>query len=135
MSGLSRRQWLAGAAAGAVGLASGSLRAADAIPPFGPSRVVPGFTGPAITTSSRSGADNRYLLSNQVDFEHRSPTADDVIRVGMVDLVDGNHWAELGENRPWGWQQGCMLQWRPGHASEVRGTTASTASSSATFST
>ena len=28
----------------------------------------------------------RYVLGMQVDFEHRSPTADDVIKIGMVDL-------------------------------------------------
>jgi len=61
----------------------------------------------------------RYALSNEVDFEHRSPTADDVIKVGMVDLDDGDRWIELGESRAWCWQQGCMLQWRPGSSSEV----------------
>src|SRR5688572_14212941 len=28
--------------------------------------------------------NNRFVLANEVDFEHRSPTADDVIRIGMV---------------------------------------------------
>jgi hypothetical protein len=55
----------------------------------------------------------------EVDFEHRSPTADDVIRIGMVDLEDGDKWIELGETRAWCWQQGCMLQWRPGSESEI----------------
>lgn len=62
---------------------------------------------------------NRYVLGNQVDFEHRSPTPDDVIRVGMVDLQDNDRWIELGESRAWNWQQGCMLQWVPGSRSEV----------------
>jgi hypothetical protein len=62
---------------------------------------------------------NRFVLSNEVDFEHRSPAADDVIRVGMVDTADGDKWIELGESRAWNWQQGCMLQWIPGTASEV----------------
>ena len=56
----------------------------------------------------------RYVLGMEVDFEHRSPTADDVIKIGMVDLEDGDRWIELGESRAWCWQQGCMLQWRPG---------------------
>lgn len=30
----------------------------------------------------------RYVLGMEVDFEHRSPRADDVIRIGMVDLAD-----------------------------------------------
>jgi hypothetical protein len=61
----------------------------------------------------------RYALGMAVDFEHRSPAADDVIRVGLIDLQDGNRWIELGTSRAWCWQQGCMLQWRPGSASEV----------------
>jgi len=62
---------------------------------------------------------NRYVLSNQVDFENRSPLADDVIQVGMVDLENDNKWIQLGESRAWNWQQGCMLQWLPGSENEV----------------
>lgn len=61
----------------------------------------------------------RYVLGMEVDFEGRSPTADDVVRVGMVDLEDGDRWIELGRSRSWCWQQGCMLQWRPGSKTEV----------------
>jgi hypothetical protein len=61
----------------------------------------------------------RYALCNEVDFEHRSPKPDDVIRVGMVDLEDSDRWIELGESRAWNWQQGCMLQWVPGSRTEV----------------
>ncbi len=61
----------------------------------------------------------RYVLGMEVDFEHRSPIPGDVIKVGMVDLKDGDRWVELGESRAWCWQQGCMLQWLPGSASEV----------------
>lgn len=63
--------------------------------------------------------DNRFVLGNQVTFEHRSPTPEDVIKVGVVDLQDGDKWTELGETRAWNWQQGCMLQWVPGTASTV----------------
>ncbi len=59
------------------------------------------------------------VLANQVDFEHRSPTPEDAIQVGMVDLAHGDEWIELGESKAWGWQQGCMLQWIPGSKSEV----------------
>jgi hypothetical protein len=61
----------------------------------------------------------RYALGMEVDFEHRSPRPDDTVRVGMVDLRDNDRWVELGTSRAWNWQQGCMLQWRPGHESEV----------------
>ncbi|MCG8585755.1 MAG: hypothetical protein MI757_13700 [Pirellulales bacterium] len=62
---------------------------------------------------------DRYVLSMQVDFEHRSPKPDDVIKIGMVDLENGKRWIELGTTRAWCWQQGCMLQWRPGSDTEV----------------
>ena len=61
----------------------------------------------------------RYVLGMEVDFEHRSPRPDDEIRVGMVDLEDGDRWIDLGSTRAWCWQQGCMLQWRPGSETEV----------------
>jgi hypothetical protein len=61
----------------------------------------------------------RYALGMQVDFEHRSPRGDDVIRVGMVDLEGDDRWIDLGETRAWNWQQGCMLQWLPGSGTDV----------------
>jgi len=61
----------------------------------------------------------RYVLGMAIDFEHRSPTAEDVIAVGMVDLAENDRWIALGTSRAWCWQQGCMLQWRPGSEREV----------------
>lgn len=61
----------------------------------------------------------RYCLGMEVDFEHRSPRPDDVIKIGMVDLGEDDRWIELGESRAWGWQQGCMLQWIPGSDSRI----------------
>ena len=63
--------------------------------------------------------DDRYVLSNEVDFEHRTPTADDRIRVGMVDTANNDEWIELGSSLAWGWQQGCMLQWIPKTQADV----------------
>jgi hypothetical protein len=62
------------------------------------------------------GPRSRYVLGMEVDFEGRSPTAEDEIAVGMVDLEDSDRWIELGASRAWCWQQGCMLQWRPASA-------------------
>ncbi|MFO8012302.1 MAG: hypothetical protein R6X20_03245 [Phycisphaerae bacterium] len=61
----------------------------------------------------------RYALGMEVDFEGRSPRADDTIRMGRVDLARGDRWTDLGASCAWGWQQGCMLQWIPGSASRV----------------
>jgi len=61
----------------------------------------------------------RYVLSNEVSFEGRSPTDKDVIKVGMVDLEDNDRWIELGESNAWGWQQGCMLQFVPGSETDI----------------
>jgi hypothetical protein len=55
----------------------------------------------------------------EVDFEHRSPKPDDAIKIGMIDLNENDRWTELGRSVSWGWQQGCMLQWRPGSDREI----------------
>jgi hypothetical protein len=62
---------------------------------------------------------SRYALGMEVDFEHRSPRADDIIKIGMVDLKNADRWTQLGQTSAWCWQQGCMLQWRPGSKNEI----------------
>jgi hypothetical protein len=62
---------------------------------------------------------SRLALAHEISFEHRSPTAADVVKVGMIGLRDHDCWIELGESRAWNWQQGCMLQWLPGSDSQV----------------
>jgi len=61
----------------------------------------------------------RYVLGMEVDFEGRSPTPDDTIRIGMIDLHDNDRWTELGTSKAWSWQQGCMLQWLPKSEEEI----------------
>lgn len=127
---LSRRDFmatvLAGSAVGGVGslLTPGRARGAQtpAYDAAVPVRVV--TAGPrhhwfAYYDKWQFDDSNRLLLSNSVDFEHRSPTRDDAIEVGYVDLQDGNRWTKLGTSRSWGWQQGCMLQWVPSHPTAV----------------
>jgi hypothetical protein len=86
-------------------------------PKFPPTRIItkgPGFHWFAYYDKLQFSPDNRFVLSNKVNFEHRSPTGDDVIEVGMVDLQEKDKWIPLGKSNAWNWQQGCMLQWIPG---------------------
>ena len=111
-----RRQFLSTLALGSL-----SARGQDA-PKLPPLRVVtkgPGFHWFGYYDKLQFSPDNRFVLSNKVSFEHRSPTADDEIEVGMVDLQENDKWIPLGKTRAWCWQQGCMLQWIPGTESKV----------------
>jgi len=116
---LSRRRFLQ------AGLAAGTftgLRGALADDSVAPARVI--TRGPkhhwfGYYDKLQFDPSMRYVLGMQVDFEHRSPRPDDAIKVGMVDLEDGDRWIELGQSTAWGWQQGCMLQWVPGSATRV----------------
>ncbi len=93
--------------------------AANGFPPIRQITRGPKFHWFAYYDKLQFSPDNRFVLCNQSAFENRSPQPDDVIKVGMIDLQDGDRWIELGESRAWCWQQGCMLQWLPGSASEV----------------
>ena len=62
---------------------------------------------------------NRYVVANEVEFEDRSPTPDDIINIALIDTWNNNKWIPLGASNAWNWQQGCMLQWAPGNVSEV----------------
>ncbi|HUW60041.1 MAG TPA: hypothetical protein VMZ06_03460, partial [Candidatus Bathyarchaeia archaeon] len=61
----------------------------------------------------------RYALGMEVDFDDRTPTPDDKVVIGMVDLGDGDKWLPLAESHTWSWQQGCMLQWLPGNPGKI----------------
>lgn len=109
---LTRRQILAGAAAV---MAQPAAAAA-------PARAItrgPHFHWFGYYDKLQFDASNRYVLGMEARFEHRSPTPADTIRIGMVDLNDGDRWIDLGETHSWCWQQGCMLQWLPGSREEV----------------
>lgn len=121
---LSRRNFLAASAAGL--LTAATLRGQATAPAAGenlpPIRTItrgPRFHWFAYYDKLQFDPTDRYILGNEVDFEHRSPRGDDSIRIGMVDLKDNDKWIELGGTRAWNWQQGCMLQWVPGKESEV----------------
>ncbi|HYP09670.1 MAG TPA: hypothetical protein VER03_25825 [Bryobacteraceae bacterium] len=101
-----------------AGLVAGSRVASGQVPIRAITRP-PKFHWFAYYDKLQFDPTGRYVLGNEADFEHRSPRPEDVIKVGMVDLKDGDRWIELGESRAWNWQQGCMLQWLPGSNDEV----------------
>lgn len=118
---LSRRQFLSNLIAAAGSTALAGIAFADKTE-FPPTRVI--TRGPrhhwfGYYDKLQFDPSSRYVLGMEVAFEHRSPKADDVIKVGMVDLQDQDRWIELGESSAWNWQQGCMLQWLPGSDSKV----------------
>ena len=118
---IGRRDFLRFAAASAAVSACGFAQAEDEGGPV-PVRAItrgPKFHWFAYYDKLQFDPTGRYALGMEVNFEHRSPRPDDVIRIGMVDLHDNDRWIELGTSTAWGWQQGCMLQWRPGSRDEV----------------
>jgi len=129
---LTRRELLQYLSSGTLGLASLSGLAAGAEPRFKivdskfeylpPVRAItrgPKFHWFGYYDKLQFDPTCRYALGMEVDFEHRSPKPDDVIKIGMVDLKKGDKWTELASSRAWCWQQGCMLQWRPGSKNEI----------------
>ena len=93
--------------------------ATDGLPPIRAITHGPKFHWFGYYDKLQFDSSNRYVLCNQVGFEHRSPSATDTIRIGMIDLNSSDRWIDLGETRAWNWQQGCMLQWLPGSSTEV----------------
>ena len=91
----------------------------EELPPIRAITCAPGFHWFSYYDKLHFDPTCRYELGMSVDFEHRSPKPDDVIKIGMVDVKDNDQWIELDETRAWCWQQGCMLQWRPGSESEI----------------
>lgn len=112
MISLTRRSFLAGALL--------PLGATDeAQPPVRPITPGPKFHWFGYYDKLQFDPSSRYALAMEVDFEHRSPRPDDEIRLGMIDLEEGDRWTEIGRSKAWCWQQGCMLQWLPGSKTDV----------------
>lgn len=93
--------------------------AADSLPPVRAITKGPKFHWFGYYDKLEFDPTGRYVLGMEVEFENRSPKPGDTIKIGMVDLGDGDKWIELGESRAWCWQQGCMLQWLPGSKTEI----------------
>ena len=120
---LTRRELLQYATYGTAVLAGFSSRAvpapADELPPVRAITHGPKFHWFGYYDKLQFDPSGRYVLAMEVDFEHRSPKPDDAVEIGMVDLQDADRWIELDHSGAWCWQQGCMLQWRPGSKTEI----------------
>ncbi|MDW8039699.1 MAG: hypothetical protein RMI90_16900 [Thermoguttaceae bacterium] len=119
-----RRDWLRLTGTLTVGSLLGShhLRAAQPASKLPPCQAItkgPKFHWFGYYDKWQFDLTDRYVLGMEVDFEHRSPKPDDMVRIGMIDLADGDRWTELGTSTAWCWQQGCMLQWRPSFPDQI----------------
>jgi hypothetical protein len=118
---MKRRQFLQYAGAGASALMSPQILSFAKAYDF-PIRAItkgPKYHWFGYYDKMQFNKSNTKVLGMEVDFEMRSPTKNDVIKMGVIDIKNGDEWTEIGESRSWGWQQGCMLQWVPGSDSKV----------------
>ena len=53
---------------------------------------------------------DNYHLCNIADFEDRLPTDKDVLKMGVIDISNGN-FEKIAETTSWNFQQGALLQW------------------------
>jgi len=118
---MTRRQWLQSALPAVAGLTALGRSGAEEekLPPVRTITRGPRHHWFGYYDKLEFDPTGRYVLGMEVDFEHRSPKATDVVRIGMVDLEKDDQWMELGTSSAWSWQQGCMLQWIPGTTSRV----------------
>ena len=116
-----RREFLTIGAGLATALAAGSpLAAADTLPPVQHDHPRTEASLVRLLRQARVRSDRPLRASgwkSTSNIARPRPTMS--IRVGMVDLHDGDRWIELGTSSAWCWQQGCMLQWIPGSRNTV----------------
>ena len=62
--------------------------------------------------------DDRYHLTNRVDFMDRLQTPNDVSELGVIDLQTGE-FHKFAETRAWNFQQGSLMQWKGNGNQEV----------------
>lgn len=63
-------------------------------------------------------SDQKLHLCHKVKFANRLPVREDVAQLGMIDTVSLKFIA-LAQTTAWNFQQGAMLQWRPGYPNQV----------------
>jgi len=96
-----------------------ALKADEKFPPIRPLTKGPNYHWFGYYDKLELDPSSRYVLGMEAGFQGRTPSPDDRIRLGMIDLESGDQWKELGTTVAWCWQQGCMLQWLPGSRTEV----------------
>lgn len=107
---VARRRFIKTYAAGLVtAYVMGCSEKRSGLPPFRALTCGPKFHWFGYYDKFQFDPTDRYVLCMEVDFEHRSPTENDLIKVGMIDLQKKDRWFELGESHALNWQQGCML--------------------------
>ena len=111
---MNRRSFVTSLAASAS-----SARAESRLPPVRAITRGPRFHWFGYYDKLQFDPTSRYALGVSNDFQHRLPTDSDALKIGMVDLEDGDRWIDLGETTCWSWHQTCMLQWLPGSKDEV----------------
>ena len=109
---MNRREMLT-AAVGAL-----ALRGAE-LPPVRPITKGPRFHWFGYYDKLQFDPTSRFVLGVSNNFQHRLPTAEDSIGLGMVDTAEGDRWIPLGEGACWSWHQTNMIQWLPGSKDEV----------------
>lgn len=65
-----------------------------------------------------AGGNRLLALRGEPGTENKQPRPEDSKEVGYFDLGTGE-WKAVGETKAWNWQQGSMLQWRPGHPDQI----------------
>jgi len=58
-------------------------------------------------------ASERYILTLEVPFVDRAPTADDTADILLIDTQDGYRTRKVAATRAWNPQQGSMMYWNP----------------------
>ena len=58
-------------------------------------------------------SSGRYHLCNKVKFKDRLPRKEDIATLGVIDTKD-NTFLTIADTALWNFQQGAMLQWKPG---------------------
>ena len=100
-------------------LPAASFARAETLPPVRAITKAPAFHWFGYYDKLQFDPASRFALGMQGTIQHRLPTANDFIRIGVVDTEDGDRWTDLGQGHAWSWHQGCMLQWLPGSKAEV----------------